>query len=557
MFKPVRTFPTLIVISISLLIAACSGNKSTQELTSSDTITLPVPDHSAQQRGMQDAIYGGWLDTVGFKSTDNIYIAKMSEISVDQVEALSQSGIHVAGYRLGQYNGSMKALLFGEWDSNAYGLVHSVIDYLSKGDERQMNAFTAFEQLSGLSPYTEKSASLPFKNVNPAFIDWASLNLIPDPGRSLYGYQYQTLYDSIFSAFFHKLVLTQIYLERVYDRKVLMDRYYKQISEDSIQCGSWLSTELGNLNVIDHTGKDPFTGYGQHVFLGFWLRRSMDGSEESLKKALITVMMNYDKDWYLQAINNYTYNLVSKFPGVSLDQIEEPKSHLEVGTFYQVHVDKANVFERPSVEAIPKEFVWDKTLVHIDEVRKVDEHDMTLVWARTKINGNDRWILGNYLYDSVQNLADYKSLVIEGGFDTTVSPMRAKISLRNSGKRPMEIPEAQLRVDYKIENTTGGGTVFATERMNLEPGASIVLIDDNVVMNGYNQSQLWYAPESHKSVTLLYYNSRFKGPVSLKYSMMFNNSLEFMSQPSVTTLIFPLAERLVDTKQYESWLRKK
>ena len=198
----------------------------------------------------------------------------------------------------------MKSLLYGEYNP-CYGLATSVINYVSGGAQGNMDDFSSFEQLSGIkpfnSPYDEPAPA--FKQVNPAFIDWAAANLIPNPEESLYNYTYQSLYDSIFSPFFHKLVLTQIYLDRVYDKKVLIDRYHKQISEDPNECLSWLSSELGNLNVVDPAGQDPFTGYGQHVFLGFWLRRAMDGSEGSLKKALTTVMMTYDKEWYLKASN--------------------------------------------------------------------------------------------------------------------------------------------------------------------------------------------------------------------------------------------------------------
>jgi hypothetical protein len=248
--------------------------------------------------------------------------------------------------------------------------------------------------------------------------------------------------------------------------------------------------------------------------------------------------------------------LVSKFPDISLDAIEDLKAPLKQNTFYQVHVDKVNLFEQPSVESNPKEFVWNKTLIYVDEIKEVGEHDMTLTWAKTKVNGRDRWILGNYLYDSIQNLVDYKSLVVEGGFDTTMSPMHARFILRNGGSRPMEIPEAQLQLEYNIQNSNGSTTVFATERMKLEPGASVVLIDDDVVMYGYNQSQIWYAPASRKTSSLFYYDNR-KGPMTLKYSLMFNNSRDFMSRPVVTMLNFPIAGRLVDTKQYESWLKKK
>jgi hypothetical protein len=542
------------------MIASCSGNKSAQETPAMDTTAVDVPDHSAEQRAMQAKIYGAWFDANSYNQnsgTDAIYITKMSEVSEDQVEELSTSGIHVSGYRIGKFNGTMKSLLYGEYNP-CYGLVPSVINYVSGGMDGNMDDFAGFEQLSGIKPFSSPSDETPpvFKQVNPAFIDWAAANLIPSPDGSLYNYTYQKLYDSIFSPFFHKLVLTQIYLDRVYDKKVLVDRYHKQISEASNECLSWLSSELGNLNVIDQTGQDPFTGYGQHVFLGFWLRRAMDGSEESLKKALATVMMSYDKVWYINAMNSYTYNLASRFPGVLIDGIEDPAVPLKEGTFYQVHVEKVNTFEQPSLESIPKEYVWEKTLVLVEEVRKVDEHDMTLTWAKTTINGKERWILGNYLYDSIQNLSDYKSLVIEGGFDTTVTPMRARFVLRNGGKRPMDIPEALLQYTYKFQNSVGSGTVLSTERQKLAPGTTVVLIDDNVVMNGYNQSQIWYAPESRKASTLFYYENR-KGALTINYGLMFNNSPGFMSQSATAMLNLPLAERLVDTKQYESWLKKK
>jgi hypothetical protein len=188
MSKSIQTTAVFIAISISMLIARCTGSKSGQEIPAVDTTAANLPDHSEQQRTIQDKIYGAWLDTAALSqnSTDAIYIARMSDVSEDQFEYLSRTGIHVSGYRFGKFNGTTKSILYGEYAS-LYGLVPSVIKYVSGGAEVKMDDFTAFEKLSGIKPFNSPpdGPAPAFKQVNPEFIDWAVVNLIPKPDASL------------------------------------------------------------------------------------------------------------------------------------------------------------------------------------------------------------------------------------------------------------------------------------------------------------------------------------------------------------------------------------
>jgi hypothetical protein len=160
-----------------------------------------------------------------------------------------------------------------------------------------------FDSLTGMHTFLEQTGddTLPFQKVNPLFIAWAHSTLIPDPSLPFAGYTYQCVYDACFQRFFR--LMTHCYLLLQNDLKAPEEiaAYREQFTQNgSFDAVQYLIERYSSRDIND----SDFFYYTVPEAIGFWMRRSMDGSADELWKGLSKLMALYDDSWFQRRLKN-------------------------------------------------------------------------------------------------------------------------------------------------------------------------------------------------------------------------------------------------------------
>jgi hypothetical protein len=150
-----------------------------------------------------------------------------------------------------------------------------------------------------------------FRKVNPETITWIANNFIPSPSTQLNMTGDPTLlkvYEENFQRLARLLVETRQHLYHNTDINAERTAYEEAMGEDGFHGPSWLSARYENL-FLDQYGPE----YTQGTFdtplppllVGFWLRRSMDGSSQAIWSAMGSFMMQYDPGWYMKNVESW------------------------------------------------------------------------------------------------------------------------------------------------------------------------------------------------------------------------------------------------------------
>lgn len=562
-----------IVFTQILITTSCSTEKTKsleeqiEEIIPDQTVTIDSTAIKRQEKiSFQRDLYSNLIDlnnlnqyfeTLSIEKLDQEKEIEQEEYEDYEYDVYDQDEIILGGYRFGMFKGTMYAFIYGEHE-HEFGIKRSVLKYLSQNQVvEDSSTIHLFQSLSGLLPYSDNDSTLPFSYVNVRFIEWAAENIIPSPNQYLHEYSYQQLYNGILKGFFRKLVLSHIYLERVYDFEKSSKLYLDQINKDPTGCIDFLYEKFGKLELIDSNKDDLANSYNDHVFIGFWLRRQMDGSKQKLKEILDKFMTEFDNDWYTASLDKEVgYLSLSK----SL-YIGKPNNdcNIEIGKYYQILDRKIFLFDNPTQFEIPKEYVYtyDKAIVvQVDSIHRAERNDGTQVnWVNGIIKNHSKWLLCDHLDTEIKNFQYFDSLRLEGGFDTTGNKMYFKLILVNNTKYEIEIPGGVLQrtTSIKSPRITSGGNVMKLERMTLPAGAEIALIDDEIIMGGYNSTDVWYAPKSNPMDRIVSFikdrdRKRIKGIYNLKYTLQFVYNTNFKTHPLNLTLDLDIAEKFIKEK---------
>jgi hypothetical protein len=314
--------------------------------------------------------------------------------------------------------------------------------------------------------------------------------------------------------------------------------------------------EIGSLELVDYENETYYSG---SEFIGFWLRRYMDGSERAIYTALDIIMKKFDNYWYTKMYDSdQDLHRLSKTKYVS-----SPKNNcsLEPGKYYEINDSKAYLFEKPTLKENPKEYLYSygkSIIVYLDTIRETEHTDGKMIaWAKCKVYHNhtdhDKWILCDHLAKEVKNFHNHKSLKLSAQIDTLENKLRFKLSLINESELDIEIPEAVLKRNTKGPGFGSGGSVMDMKRKYIPAGKTYTLINDEVIMGGYNKSNLWYAPKSYPNIRILpvltdYSGKRRKGPVEVVYYISLNNSDAFKIASEPLKINLPISESFVKEK---------
>lgn len=475
-------------------------------------------------------------------------------------EEYEDESIVINGYEFGKYEGTMFVFLYGEYEKDNLSFIRCVTDYLSEKQKlEETSDFYVFKTLSGIPPFSSDNPRLPFKNVNPRFIEWAAENLIPDPDLYVYDYACQQLYDGVLEGFFRKFVLSYVYLHQVYGIEKYAKLYREKIQEDPEGCIDFLYNELGIVDQVDFNGEKLIFQYNDYVFTGFWLRRHLDGSEQVLKEALDKLMTMYDSYWYSSTLDEEVdYHKLSKTAYIK----EHRRNYnLNIGQYYQILDEKIYLFDHTSLLEHPEEYTYtynDALVVRLDSVTTSKHSDgSTIQWAKCFITSSNKkqnkWILSDHLDSEIKNFAYFDSLRLEGGFDTIGSKIHFRLSVVNNTKYDIEIPEGEIKRTTRRGTSSSTENMMDTERIMISAGKKVDIINDEVIMGGYNKTNVWYAPKSKSSLRIvpLSKNSkgeRYKGLLRVEYNLIFNKNSSLKTQPLKLEIQLPISMDFVKEK---------
>ncbi|MEQ8810808.1 MAG: hypothetical protein RIE59_17180 [Imperialibacter sp.] len=162
----------------------------------------------------------------------------------------------------------------------------------------EMNAY--LESLTGETPYLlNDSEDLgAFNLVNPEFLNFVAENLVPATDEYAGGKTMQEIYDNMFQRFARMTVLSHNHLYDSLDVNtearayIDLTKYSREFYAPSYLMQKYSSPKERALDGRNDTWTQDWQ------FIGFWLRRKIDGTDEKIWGIVNTIMNQYDKEWF-------------------------------------------------------------------------------------------------------------------------------------------------------------------------------------------------------------------------------------------------------------------
>lgn len=157
------------------------------------------------------------------------------------------------------------------------------------------NAFkNSFQEVSGIEPVIRAEEETPFAFYNPDAIEWCMNNFYRSPdNHSFTDVSYSTLYDIIFKKFVRTLVAAHYHVIKN-EMQNEVTWYKNAIIIEQKYAPAALSERY---KIPEKISKADINPYYYPYAAGFWIRRSIDGTEAVLWKNLVRMVTDYDYDW--------------------------------------------------------------------------------------------------------------------------------------------------------------------------------------------------------------------------------------------------------------------
>ncbi len=137
----------------------------------------------------------------------------------------------------------------------------------------------------------------PFRFFNPELVKWGYQTLLPDPELIIAGTPAQVIYDKVFFRF--SRMMTEAYVALLDSGRIdrEKDAYWAFALKGKGDGLDWLDARYkGWLPAYDQEW-DGTTMTGP-MAIGFWLRRTIDGTADEVWIGLRQVLWAYDREWY-------------------------------------------------------------------------------------------------------------------------------------------------------------------------------------------------------------------------------------------------------------------
>lgn len=206
--------------------------------------------------------------------------------------------VQVGAGTYGQFTGGISGILY-YGDLNECVAEHVGTQTASYSDN------APFAELAGVPLYSDlMDDSKPFGFFNPDLVRWGHENLIPPATATVAGVAVTTIYSVVFSRFFRLITESYLWLVQSGNWRKEQDEYWKMAQKKNVWGVEWLQKRYaGALKPYD-IGWDG-TCMTPQMAIGFWLRRSLDGTSDELWTGLKKVMTRFDADWYKGLRNSY------------------------------------------------------------------------------------------------------------------------------------------------------------------------------------------------------------------------------------------------------------
>lgn len=177
-------------------------------------------------------------------------------------------------------------------------------DYKYPNSLRGAMTFEEFvDEFTGVS-LKQDTSDLPFTALNPEFIEWMGIYMLPNQDSYFYDVTLRQIYAAMFKRNVWMLLCTNEYLTFKTDFAREAENYQNHFSEDDFHAPYYLHERYSNVSTNPLFEKfykefpmldDEEFYFNEDLAIGFWLRRKLDGTEDKIFKLLVQVVNEYDQ----------------------------------------------------------------------------------------------------------------------------------------------------------------------------------------------------------------------------------------------------------------------
>ncbi|HAA10624.1 MAG TPA: hypothetical protein DCE41_02575 [Cytophagales bacterium] len=139
-----------------------------------------------------------------------------------------------------------------------------------------------------------------FLHYNPAFVRWGFTYMIPAPDEQLDEYTYQEIYDVVGARFVRLLAETHELLERE-GKDEEANNYQTGMNSGSFDAYNFIDARQDLLADLDYdyaTSNNTDSPFTPGMAYTWWIRRTLDGSEEALWEGISDILKTYDPGFW-------------------------------------------------------------------------------------------------------------------------------------------------------------------------------------------------------------------------------------------------------------------
>ncbi|MCA9667474.1 MAG: hypothetical protein KC503_17865 [Myxococcales bacterium] len=200
--------------------------------------------------------------------------------------------LSIGGRSLGVFMGGVKGIIL-------YGGLSGAIARHKGYSKRGFYNTDPIKQLAGLAVYKrhETRSLHDFSRFNPAIVRWGYQKLIPNPNDRILGVRAQEIYKRVFSRFFRLMSAAYRYLKRKRGGLAAEAKAYRtNLVGTRTDALTWLPQRYGGALPAFRTSAG--SALTAPMAIGFWLRRTLDGTAGELHKGLTKLMTLFDRGWW-------------------------------------------------------------------------------------------------------------------------------------------------------------------------------------------------------------------------------------------------------------------
>jgi hypothetical protein len=142
---------------------------------------------------------------------------------------------------------------------------------------------------------------VPFHFYRPEIVRWGYQNLIPDPKTRIAGIPARDIYQQVFARFFRLMAASYLWLQSNQPKKA-QKAYQQQFDNPEFDGLSYLEYQYGGKLPL-YESSDSAKSFTPAIAIGFWLRRSIDGSQSEFWEGLSRLMKAYDGQWFAAEVS--------------------------------------------------------------------------------------------------------------------------------------------------------------------------------------------------------------------------------------------------------------